>query len=204
MRIRDILMRIRIQLWIQLLSPLILRMKKKNSLYFLLITCPQAHHFQSKKLNFLLNFCVKILFCKHYFIPLNTFMRKKDPDPYLWLMDPDPGGPKPCGSVSTTLRAALLLLPAWASSIFKHLTICKQSLIGQYADPTGLEYETKRLNNRILVNFNETDLIRFSGIVDRGKALEELWDQMTVDPPVVLCTPDHKQDLKMNYRKSDS
>ncbi len=26
-------------------------------------------------------------------------MRKgKDPDPYLWLMDPDPGGPKTCGS----------------------------------------------------------------------------------------------------------
>ncbi len=36
-------------------------------------------------------FCAKILFCKHYFSPLNTFMRKgKDPDPYLWLMDPDP------------------------------------------------------------------------------------------------------------------
>ncbi len=36
----------------------------------------------------LLKFCVKILFCKHYFSPLNTFMRKgKDPDPdsYLWL-----------------------------------------------------------------------------------------------------------------------
>ncbi len=30
---------------------------------------------------------------------LNTFMRKgKDPDPYLWLMDPDPGGQKICGS----------------------------------------------------------------------------------------------------------
>jgi hypothetical protein len=21
-----------------------------------------------------------------------------DPDPYLWLVDPDPGGPKTCGS----------------------------------------------------------------------------------------------------------
>ncbi len=42
-------------------------------------------------------FCVNILFCKHYFSPLNTFLRKgKDPDPYLWLMDP--GGPKTCGS----------------------------------------------------------------------------------------------------------
>ncbi len=48
-----------------------------------------------------LKFCVKILFCKYNFSPLNSFMRKgKDPepkpDPYLWLMDPDPdpGDPK--------------------------------------------------------------------------------------------------------------
>jgi hypothetical protein len=34
------------------------------------------------KINFLQKFCVKILFCKYYFSPLNTFMRKgKDPDP---------------------------------------------------------------------------------------------------------------------------
>ncbi len=34
-------------------------------------------------------FCVKILFCKHYFSPLNTFMRKgkdPEPDPYLLLV----------------------------------------------------------------------------------------------------------------------
>ncbi len=32
--------------------------------------------------DFLLKFCVKILFCNHYFSPLNTFMRKgEDPDP---------------------------------------------------------------------------------------------------------------------------
>jgi hypothetical protein len=36
----------------------------------------------------LLKFGVKILFCKHYFSPLNTFMRKgKDPEPDL---DPGP------------------------------------------------------------------------------------------------------------------
>ncbi len=44
-----------------------------------------------------------MLFCRHYFSLLNTFMRKgkdpePDPDPYLWLMDPYPGGPKTCGS----------------------------------------------------------------------------------------------------------
>jgi hypothetical protein len=52
--------------------------------YFVLITYLQAHYLQSKKFNFLLKFCVQILFCKHYFSPLNNFIRKgKDPDPYL-------------------------------------------------------------------------------------------------------------------------
>ncbi len=38
--------------------------------------------------NFLLKFLAKILFCRHYFCPLNTFMRKgKDPEPEP---DPDP------------------------------------------------------------------------------------------------------------------
>jgi hypothetical protein len=73
--------------------------KKYLFSYFFLITCPQAHHRQSKKLKFLLNFCVRILFSRHY---LNIFMRKGkdlDPDTYLWLKDPDPdpGGPKKCG-----------------------------------------------------------------------------------------------------------
>ncbi len=53
---------------------------------------------------------IKILFCKHYFSPLDTFMRKgkdpePDPDPYFGLMDPDQGGPKTCGSGSATLLA---------------------------------------------------------------------------------------------------
>jgi hypothetical protein len=76
--------------------------------YFFLITFPQAHYLWTKKFNFLLKFCVKILFSRHYF-SLNTFMRKgkdlepypePDPDPYLCLMDPDPdpGEPKTCGS----------------------------------------------------------------------------------------------------------
>ncbi len=74
--------------------------------YIFVITCPQAHHLQSKKFNFLLKFCLKILFCRHYFSPVNTLwefqsgqhiMRKgkdPDPDPHLWLMVPDPEGPK--------------------------------------------------------------------------------------------------------------
>ncbi len=60
----------------------------------------------------MLKFSCVILFGKHYFSPLNTFMRKGriwsriwifelDTDPYLWLMDPV--CPKTCGSGSPTL-----------------------------------------------------------------------------------------------------
>ncbi len=51
---------------------------------------------------FLLNVCLKILFCKHLFQSTQHLYEKRepdpkpdlepDPDPYLWLMDPDPGG----------------------------------------------------------------------------------------------------------------
>ena len=81
--------------------------KKLFFFHFFLITYPQAHYLQSKKLKVLLKFCVKILFCGQYFSPLITCMWKgkdPEPDPYLWLMDPNPdsGGPKTCesGSVS--------------------------------------------------------------------------------------------------------
>jgi hypothetical protein len=48
--------------------------------YFLKYFLAQAHHLQFKNFNLLLKFC------RHYFSPLNTLMRKgKDPDP-----DPDP------------------------------------------------------------------------------------------------------------------
>ncbi len=44
---------------------------------------------------------LKFFFCKHNFSPLNTLLWKgKDPDPYLWLMNPHPWGPKTCGSGS--------------------------------------------------------------------------------------------------------
>ncbi len=71
--------------------------------YFFLITYSRAHYLQSLVCCFKDKSGVKILFCKHYL--LNNFMRKgKDPDPYLWLMDPDPfEGPKTSGSGSPTL-----------------------------------------------------------------------------------------------------
>ncbi len=39
-------------------------MQKNIFSYFFLITCPQAHHLQSKNLNFLLKFSVKMIFCR--------------------------------------------------------------------------------------------------------------------------------------------
>ncbi len=112
---------------------------KKNIFfkYFFRVTCSQAHHLQSKKLNFLRKFCVKMLFCRHYFSLLNTFMRKgkdTDPDPYLWLMDPDPGGPKTCGSFgsgSPTLlcaRCEVQSARCWMRLILKYkITVSKSS-----------------------------------------------------------------------------
>ncbi len=58
----------------------------------------------------------KIFFCRHYFSPLHTFMRKKkdpDPDPYLWLRDPDPGDSKTCGSGSGFPTLAKTSIPLW-------------------------------------------------------------------------------------------
>jgi hypothetical protein len=65
--------------------------EKKNFL-FCLITFPQALDLKSKKFNFLLQYCVKFLFCRHYFSALNILIRMRkdpDPEPYLCLLDPD-------------------------------------------------------------------------------------------------------------------
>jgi hypothetical protein len=64
---------------------------------------PTGTSLQSKKLNFLLKLCVKILFCRHYFNPLNTFMRKGK----------DPGDPKTCGSCGSGSGSPTLLLRNW-------------------------------------------------------------------------------------------
>ncbi len=81
---------------------------KKNFIFFS-YNLPEGT-FSLKNLIFLLHFCVKILLCKHYFSLHNTFMRKgKDPDPYLWLLDPDPRSPKTCGSGSGSPTLARIM-----------------------------------------------------------------------------------------------
>jgi hypothetical protein len=54
--------------------------------------------------NFFSSYFFLIIALRHIiFSLLNTFMRKgKDPDPYLWPMDPYPEGPKTCGSPTFT------------------------------------------------------------------------------------------------------
>ncbi len=85
--IRDILVRIRIpgsvtltngsgsgSSWIRLLSSWILRTKKIFFKFF--ITCPKAHHLQSKKLNFVLKFCFKYFFAGIISVPSTHFWEK--------------------------------------------------------------------------------------------------------------------------------
>jgi hypothetical protein len=82
-----------------LLSSKALRIQKKYFFIFFLYLLHRLIIVSLTNLIFI-KVCVKILFCKHYFSPLNTFMRKRmDPDPnlYLLLMDLDPQGPKTCG-----------------------------------------------------------------------------------------------------------
>ena len=85
--------------------------KKKFHIFFLKTYLPY--------IIFSKQFCIEILFCKHYFSPLNTFMRKgkvpdPEPDPYLWLMDPDPGGPKTCGSCGSESPTRFQISLRWS------------------------------------------------------------------------------------------
>jgi hypothetical protein len=55
-------------------------MQKTNFFTFFSHNLPigtMVHHHQSKKLNFLLKYCVKVLFCWYYFSPLSTFMKNE-------------------------------------------------------------------------------------------------------------------------------
>ncbi len=91
--IRDIFVpiQIRIQLRIRLLSSVTFRMQKKIFFFFIFFSynlpVPAGTLSSAIKSNFLLNICVKILFCKHYFSPLNNYMKRirigeaKHPDP---------------------------------------------------------------------------------------------------------------------------
>ncbi len=116
--IRDILVRIRICTsdsflqWLQGCK----KKKKKISSSFFLITYLQAHYLYSSKFDFWLKLCVKF-YLEALFQSAQHLYEKKgkypDPDPYLWLLDPDPGGPKKCGSCgsgSPTLETIITVI----------------------------------------------------------------------------------------------
>jgi hypothetical protein len=106
--------------------------------HIFLITWPRAQNLQSKF--FFCNVFCKILFCRHYFSPLNTFVRKeKDPDPYIWLMDPDPGGPKTCGSPGSGS-------PTQPRRLYSRYVVrsCSSQLAGRCNPPSTTDYRTAR------------------------------------------------------------
>jgi hypothetical protein len=68
----------------QNLTPFFSDLKDAKIILFFSYHLPAGTLSSVLKINFLLKLCVKILFCKHYFSSLNTFLRKvKDPDPDL-------------------------------------------------------------------------------------------------------------------------
>ena len=46
--------------------------------------------------------------------------RESDPDPYLGLMSPDPGGEKTYGSVRSGFRSRALINSLWFCLVFKY------------------------------------------------------------------------------------
>jgi hypothetical protein len=74
-------------------------------LYFSLITYLQTHRLKK--------FCI-ILFCKLYFSPLNTFMRKGK------VSDPDPGGPSPTLKTTFSFDSPCIFVFVKSSSPFRH------------------------------------------------------------------------------------
>jgi hypothetical protein len=71
----------------------------------------QAHSLKSYKSNILLTILWKIFILQALFQSAeHNYEKKKDlePDPYLCLMDPDPGGPKTCGPESGSVPPTLV------------------------------------------------------------------------------------------------
>jgi hypothetical protein len=63
-------------------TPFFIAFKDAKKMFSHIFPHNWRNHLQSKIFNFLIIFCVKMLFCRHYFSPLNPFMRKeKDPEP---------------------------------------------------------------------------------------------------------------------------
>ncbi len=92
-----------------------------------------------------------MIICRHYISPLNTFIRKgkeqyPDPDPYLWLMDPDldPGGPNTCGSCGSGYGSLTLFY-----SVYFCLFIFENMLLFLHCNPFFVPIPPPPLNPSI-------------------------------------------------------
>ncbi len=56
-----------------------------------------------------------------------------DPDPYLWLMDPDPGGTKTCGSRSPTLDKSVIFSAPGRSASSERQFLCTEQQVNRTA-----------------------------------------------------------------------
>jgi hypothetical protein len=78
----------------------------------------------------------------------------KDPDPYLWLMHPDPGGPKTNGSGSTTLETSY----AKTSGLWTAVLGCGSRIqLGQWIRTQEVKMTTKK--REILHHFKRPEFI---------------------------------------------
>ncbi len=69
-----------------------------------------------------------------------------EPEPYLVLMDQDPGGPKTCGSGSTTLLLPILIMLIFYSS--HALLYDKQNIIGREAGARFINLDVSVLTDK--------------------------------------------------------
>ncbi len=135
--------------------------KKYFFLHIFLKTCPQAHHLQSKNLNFLLKFCDKMIFCRHYISPLNTFMRKgKDPRSRIRVDqkhgDPADPVPDPQHWFQQSL-VWLYLVPKDGSTPLNNITYCCSIFLSVMLDGRLLRQSPQGGSTHCAVGFNDLD-----------------------------------------------
>ncbi len=99
---------IRIRIWILLFSSLTFKMPTKNNFFAYYFLKVHLHHFFKDKKSKRSRKAVGI---KVFLTIFAWWLKDPEPDPYLILMDldPDPGGPKTCGSAFESGFATLLV-----------------------------------------------------------------------------------------------
>ncbi len=144
-------------------------------------------------------FCIKILFCNHYYSPLNTFMRKGkdpepvDPEPYLWLTDRMRiqeaqkhlnGSESGCESWSRTLISTILFDPISFSVV-----------VGEEQDDEGAVHQDEPRDQRLGGPAARVSLLHLRsdcrvGDQNEGNYLSVLWIRDVFNPDPGSLIPD--------------